>query len=78
MAPRAYAVILEARQRGETERLVALAHQVEAMARQKKLKPLDDYLKPIRRRSPRRRPNNNALVIAHLERIAERKKSDGG
>jgi hypothetical protein len=34
------------------ERILILAHQTEAMARQKRLKPVDWYLTPRRRRRP--------------------------
>lgn len=74
--PRRFAVVLAASQRGNLERTIVLAHQIEVMARSKKLKPLEDYLKPVRKRQ-RRPPNNNALIAAHLDRIAQRKSDDG-
>lgn len=36
------------RSRGNQERIIALAHQIEAMSRQKSLKPLSKYLEPAK------------------------------
>lgn len=37
---------MRGRSRGNQERILALAHQTEVFARQAKLKPLKDYMKP--------------------------------
>lgn len=38
-------MVLRGRLKGERERTIVLAHQIEAMARQQKLKPVESYLK---------------------------------
>lgn len=47
-----------------TERIVLVAHQTEAMARQKVLRSPDHYLDPQRRR---RRPGNRQVVAVMLQ-----------
>lgn len=42
--------MLKGRSRARQESIIILAHQIEAMARQKKLKPVADYLGRRRRR----------------------------
>lgn len=56
------------RSRGTQERIIVLAHQVEAMARQKKLKPLAKYLKPGK--GKKKGANDNGAVIAMFEELA--------
>jgi hypothetical protein len=53
--------------KGERERIIVLAHQTEAMARQKVLKPLPHYLKP-----PKPKQSGNSAVIAMMRRIKAR------
>jgi len=53
---------LRGRAKGDAERLIILAHQTEAMARQKRLQPLAFYLKPMRRRA------GPAQLVAQMKR----------
>jgi len=66
---------MAAQQRGHATRIITLAHQVEAMARQgKHFKALDHYLKPIGRKRPgRRRDDGIEAVAAMLERRQARR-----
>lgn len=64
---------MAAAQRGTATRIIIAAHQTEVMARQKKLKDLDQYLKPLRRRAGRR-TDQSAAVAALLEGRAARGK----
>lgn len=54
--------------RGERERIIALAHLTEVMARQKVLEPLGKYLAP-----PPKRQTNGAAVVAMMRRFQKRK-----
>ena len=62
--PRSYGVVLGGRAKGNQERILALAHQTEAMARQKTLRPLAHYLNP-----PKRSQGSAKSMIAMLRRI---------
>lgn len=76
--PRRYAIVLKAAQRGRLEHTITLAHQVETMARQKMLKPLDDYLKPLRRKPASRvAGDGSAAVAAFLDRKIARQERGG-
>lgn len=50
--------------RGRRERTIVLAHQIEAMARQKRLKPVEQYL----RQKKRARGTDGRAVIDMLKR----------
>jgi hypothetical protein len=61
------------RDRGNYERIVALAHQVEAMARQKTLKPLAAYLaKPKAKKA-----GGASEVLAMLTRMKKKQDAKG-
>lgn len=60
---------MSGRARGEQERIIALAHQVESMARQKYLRPLRHYL-PKNKRAVIR--EGAANVLAMLRRFKSR------
>jgi hypothetical protein len=55
---------MRGRTKGMTERIVLVAHQTEAMARQKLLKAPDHYLNPLRHR---RRAGVRSVVAAMLQ-----------
>jgi hypothetical protein len=55
--------------KGEVTRIVLLAHQVEAMARQKVLKAPDYYLNPKRRRT---RVGTAAVIAASMKQLEQR------
>lgn len=65
---RSYGIVMRGRSRGLQERIIVLAHQIEAMARQTKLKPLAKYLKPAK--SKKKAGDDNSAVIAMFEELA--------
>jgi hypothetical protein len=58
---------MRGRARGERERTIILAHQIEAMAREKRLKPLAKYLDQAK---PKQAGSDNFAVIAMFEELA--------
>jgi hypothetical protein len=58
---------------GDQERAIILAHQIEVMARQQKLKPVRHYLTPANK-SPE---SGAARVNAMLNRLARKDRSNG-
>lgn len=66
-------IVMRGRQKGDTERLLATAHQTEAMARQKILKPLSHYLKEPKKQSP---DEGAKKVLAMMKRIKTRQDND--
>lgn len=62
---------MRGRARGNRERIIILAHQVEAMARQKRLKPLEKYLEPPKPKSK----GGASELLAKLRRF--KAKQDG-
>jgi hypothetical protein len=52
--------------KGERERIIVLAHQTEAMARQKTLRPVEKYLTPPKAKSK----DGGADVLAMMRRLA--------
>jgi hypothetical protein len=63
---------MRAKSKGDTERLIALAHQTEAMARQKILRPLAKYLEEPKKQTP---DQGARKVLAMMKRLKE--KQDG-
>jgi hypothetical protein len=61
---------MRGRARGNQERILALAHQTEIMAREKRLKPLSTYLRRMNKPAPQ-----NEDVIAMLKDLARKGKS---
>jgi hypothetical protein len=56
---------MRGRAKGEQERMIILAHQIEAMAREKRLKPIAQYLK-----GDKKKPRSDAKdMIAMMKRI---------
>jgi hypothetical protein len=55
--------------KGERDRLIALAHQVEAMARQKILRPLAKYLEEPKKQTP---DQGARKVLAMMKRLKEK------
>lgn len=64
--PRTLDNVMRGRRKGIRDQTIALAHQVEAMAREKRLKPLKDYLE-----TGTRKPAGNAAVIAMFDELAK-------
>ena len=58
---------MRGRARGNQERIVALAHQTQMMAREKRLKPLSTYLRRLNKPAPQ-----NEDVIAMFRGIARK------
>jgi hypothetical protein len=62
---------MQGRIKGDQERILILAHQVEMMARQKTLKALSHYLTTEKQSAE----NGAAKVLAMFNRVAERTKN---
>lgn len=56
---------MKGRIRGNRDRIIILAHQIEAMARQKKLKPVNQYF----RQTKRAKRTDSPAVIDMLRRM---------
>ena len=65
---------MQGRIKGDQERILILAHQVEMMARQKTLKALSHYLSTEKENAEA----GASKVLALFKRLAERNKADGG
>lgn len=66
---------MRGRAKGERDRLVALAHQIEAMARQKVLKPLSKYLEEPKKQAP---DDGARKVLAMMKRLKAKQDCAGG
>jgi hypothetical protein len=64
---------MRGRAKGNVERIIAQAHQTEAMARQKTLKSLAHYLKPVKKKTP---DQSAKQVLAMMKSI--KKKQEHG
>ncbi len=63
--PATFAAVMRGRSKAAREDVIILAHQIEAMARQKKLKKLDEYLGTTKGDR-----GDDAALFAALERAA--------
>jgi hypothetical protein len=64
---------MRGRLKGEQERILTLAHQIEMFARQKTINALSYYLSTEKENADA----NAAKVLAMFKRLAERNKQDG-
>jgi len=64
---------MRGRLKGEQERRLALAHQIEMFARQKTIRALSHYLETEKQKSD----IGAAMVLAMFRQLAEKGKTDG-